>query len=247
MGTITSSGIIKTACLATPFASGKTWGGTVEYYGASGQAVTSGTYNNLTLTTAQTFTASGSLVVNGTLTITNSSGILDLAATYTLTGTLGTVTNSGKIKTACLASPFATGKTWSGTVEYYGAGGQSVASGTYNNLTLTTAQTFIASGALVVNGTLTITSASGTLDMSTYQLTGTLTAANSGTLKTSSTASPAIPTGKTWGGTVQYAATAGGQYIAGGTYNNLTSSNTSNTNTVVTSVLLFSSLPSPLM
>jgi hypothetical protein len=100
--------------------------------------------------------------------------------------------------------------------------------GTYNNLTLSnTSGIETASGALTVNGTLT-TTASGILNMGTNQLLGTLTTiTNGGIIRTQNTTTTPIPTGKTWGGTIQYDAATGGQTVMTGTYNNLTISNTS--------------------
>jgi hypothetical protein len=76
------------------------------------------------------------------------------------------------------------------------------------------------------------TTAGGTLNMGTNQLLGTLAnIINSGTIQTQNTSSTPVPTGKTWDGTVQFNATTGGQTIMAGTYNNLTLSNTSGTQT----------------
>ena len=140
-------------------------GSTVKYTVlAGGQTIGSTwTYNNLTLlNTSLTNTAAGNISVGGVLT-TTASGIFDLG-TNTLSVT-GTPSHAGILKTQNTTStPITTGKTWGGTVEYNGASGQTVMAGTYNNLTLTTAQTFTASGSLVVNGTITITNSSGILD-----------------------------------------------------------------------------------
>ena len=160
---------------------------------------------------------------------------LDMS-TSTLTGTLGTISNSNIIKTSSTTNPpLASGKTWTGTIEY-ATNGQSVPAGTYNNLQFDNSSgTNTAVGALVVNGTLTITG--GTLDMSTYTLTGSLTTiTNGGTIKTSSTTNPAISSGKTWGGTIEYAVLSGGQYIPAGTYSTIQLDNTSGSNTILGSI-----------
>jgi len=104
--------------------------------------------------------------------------------------------------------------------------------GTYNNLSLTnTGGNQTAGGTLTVNNNLTTTS-SGALDMATYQLLGSLTTVtNGGTIKTQYVGAAPIPTGLTWGGTIQYNATTGGQTIMAGIYNILTLSNTSGTQT----------------
>ena len=78
----------------------------------------------------------GGTIAATTLTIT--AGTLDMA-TYDLSVTA--VTNNGTIKTQSTSGiPLTTGLTWGGTVNYNAASGiQTVASGSYNNLTATTA------------------------------------------------------------------------------------------------------------
>jgi hypothetical protein len=211
-------------------------GGTVEYSTSSGAQTIYSTpvYNNLILdNTSGSNTADGNLTVNGILT-TSSGGILNMN-TFTLGGTLASVTNSGTLSTSNTSStPIPTGKTWGGTVIYAAATGtQTVISGTYNILTLSNSSgTNTAVGNLVVNGALT-TSSGGILNLNTFTLGGTLVSVtNSGTLSTSNTSSTPIPTGKTWGGTVIYAVATGTQTVRSGTYNILTLSNSSGTNTV---------------
>jgi hypothetical protein len=206
---------------------------TIEYDAPTGgQSVTSRTYSNLTMSNSGgTQTAAGALTVNGTLS-TTSGGALNMV-TYALSGTGFAVSNGGTIRTQNTTStPLPTGKTWGGTVEYDAAtGGQTVMAGTYTDLTLSnTSGTQSASGALTVNGTFE-TTAGGILNMGTNQLLGTLnTITNGGTIRTQNTTSTPLPTGKTWGGTVQYDAGSGGQTVVAGTYNNLTLSNASGTN-----------------
>lgn len=226
-----------------------TWGGTVVFALTTGaQLVPAGTYNNLTiLNTSGTDTLGGSIVVNGALT-TTSGGTFDLSSnnttpTFTLTGTLASISNNGIIKTSVptstSATPLAAGKTWggTGTVQYYATNAaQTIVGGTYNSLTLfnTSGTTATAGGDITVNGTFA--NASGTFDLSTFRLiegTSYSTVLNStATIGTSSTNSLPLPSGKTWAGTIQYAAATGGQTVATGTYNNLTLSNTSGSNTV---------------
>ena len=73
------------------------------------------------------------------------------------------------------------------------------------------------------------------LDMgSAYILSGAFLPLNSGVIKTSvptTTSVLAIPSGKTWGGTINYGSSTGLQTIVANTYTNLTLSNSSNTNT----------------
>ncbi|MCE1199067.1 MAG: hypothetical protein LWW85_08880, partial [Marinilabiliales bacterium] len=128
-------------------------GGTVNYDNATGGQTIYSTpsYNVLTLgNTSGTQTAGGTLTV-ATLNNTNSGSILNMG-TNVLTVT--NVNNSGTIRTQnTSATPLSTGKTWGGTVEYYAAGNQTVSSGTYNNLTLSTSGVKTVTGA-TVNGVL---------------------------------------------------------------------------------------------
>jgi len=207
--TVSNSGTIMTevptTTSATPIVSGKTWGGTIIYGATSGaQTIVAGTYNNLTLNnTSGTNTAAGSLTVNGALT-TTSGGTLDMTASYTLAGSLGTITNNGSIKTEVLtatsANPIPSGKTWGGTIVYNGAGAQTLVTGTFNNITLSGARASTA-----------ITLASGTITMS-----GDFIVTYTGT-----------PTFTTTGNTFVYSSTTSGQTVGGITYLNLTLDNSS--------------------
>ncbi|MDB5230349.1 MAG: Mucin-22, partial [Chitinophagaceae bacterium] len=214
-------------------------GSKVEYTATAGSQVinASVTYNHLQIdNTSGTNTVSGDLTINGILT-TTAGGTLDMGTSAL--SAIGTPAHAGILKTQNTSStPLTTGKTWGGTVEYNAAtGGQTVMAGTYSNLTLSnTSNTNTASGTLTVNGVLTTTSG-GILDMGTTALlAGTLTTiTNNGTIITSvptATSTVAIATGKTWGGTVQYAAAAGSQTVVPGTYNNLSLGGTSGTNTL---------------
>lgn len=223
VNTPTINGTIKTSCTSNPpFTTGKTWGGTVQYANTTGN-VSAGTYNNLTMLNASgSPQATNNITVNGTLT-TTSGGTLDLAG-YTLGGTLGTITNNGTIKSTN-SNPFPTGKIWGGTIEYSNIGGnQTVAQGTYNNLTLSnTSNTSTAGGNIVVNGTLT-TAAGGTFSLSTNTLSGTLSSiVNNGTIATSNTSATPFPSGKTWGGTIKNL--NANITLVAGTYNNFTVDN----------------------
>jgi hypothetical protein len=236
MGVFTLTGAITNASSSTIRFSGATNGlaittGTIDYYGA-GQTVAGGTYANLKFSNISgTNTANGNLTVTGTFT-TTASGILDMS-TFTLT--VATVANNGTIKTSSTTNPpFTSGKTWLGTIEYV-TSGQSVPAGTYNNLQFDNSSgTNTAVGNLAMTGTLTTTSG-GTLNMNTFSLTGTVVV-NGGTIKTSSTANPPLPSGETWGGTIEYAVLTGGQYIPAGTYSTLQLDNTSGSNTIVGSI-----------
>jgi len=208
-------------------------GNTLVINGLASQSI-SGTVtpalNNLTISnTTATVTAAVNLDCSGNFT---NSGDFDMT-TYAL-AVASTVTNSGTVRTASVsATPLPSGKTWGGTVQYYTTtGGQNAMTGTYNNLTLSnTSGTQSANGNLTVYATL-ITTSGGVLNMVTNQLLGTLsTITNGGTIQTQNTSAAPIPTGRTWGGTVKYNALTGGQTTMTGTYNILTISNTSGTQT----------------
>jgi len=150
-GTITNDGtIITSSTNPTPIPAGKTWGGLVEYAALAGsQTVVGGTYNNLLLdNTSGTNTAGGNIVVNGTMT-TTAGGTLSMGTTNILSGT-GTFNNLGTIKTAVptatSSTPIPAGKTWGGTIEYNGSVAQTAVYGTYNNLTINTAEILVSMG-----------------------------------------------------------------------------------------------------
>ncbi|MET3886003.1 HYR domain-containing protein [Niastella sp. OAS944] len=226
---ITNNGTINTQnTSATPIPSGQSWGGTINYNATTGnQTVVIGTYTNLTSgNTSGINSAAGNLVIDGILT-TTASGTLSLG-TNTISGTLTTINNNGTISTAnTTATPLPTGLTWGGTINYNAlTGGQTIVTGTYNNLTLgNTSGTSTPASDLVVNGILT-TTAGGTLDMTTFALTGTLSSVvNNGTFSTANTSATPMPSGKTWAGTFIYAGAAS-QTVVTGIYSNLNISNT---------------------
>lgn len=241
-GTPVNNGTIKTQnTSSSPITTGKSWGGTVNYNAASGgQTIMAGTYATLTLAhTSGTSNASGAITVNTALN-TTAGGTFAMGANA-LAGTLTTITNNGTISsTNTSTTPFTTGKTWggSGTVNYASAtGGQTVMTGTYNcGLTVgNSSGTSSASGTLTINGSL-VTTSGGVLDMLSSVMNGTPTSVtNNGTIRTSSTTTPALPAGQNWGGTtgtVIFARSNGGQRPPGGTYKNLTFNNTSGTMTI---------------
>ncbi|MEI6123157.1 MAG: autotransporter-associated beta strand repeat-containing protein [Bacteroidota bacterium] len=198
-------------------------GGTVNYNKTSGgQTIYSiPHYNNLTLgNTSGTQLAGGNLEVDGIIT-TTAGGTLDMV-TYSLSAT-AVPANLGIIKTQnTSASPIPTGKTWAGTLNYNAlTGGQTIMMGNYGALTLgNTSGTQTAEGNLNISGILT-TTAGGTLNMGANTLSATGAPSNLGTITTQNTSANAIPTGKTWGGTVVYNALAT-QTISTGAYTNLT-------------------------
>lgn len=217
-------------------------GNTITYGKTSGSVDVAGgmPYYNLKLSNSVgTNTAVANITVSNKLT-TTSGGSFDLS-TYTLGGTLDTISNAGTIKTArtgSLALP--TGRDWSGTT---GAvwftsttGGQLVPSGTYKavNALNTSGTNTVTGGDIKVTGVFTTTATGGTLDMgANVILAGTGTITNNGTLMTQNTSATPIPSGKTLLGTVVYNAATGGQTIVSETsYINLTIGNTSGTDTL---------------
>ena len=125
------------------------------------------------------------VLVNGTLT-TDVGQSLNLV-TYPLTGMLATIVNNGTIRTQNTSSTaLPAGKTWGGTIIYDAlASAQTVAIGTYENLTITTPGGAVAAGAITVNGLLDLpvanpTAFAGSLSMGNYIVTMGATAANSG-------------------------------------------------------------------
>jgi fibronectin-binding autotransporter adhesin len=226
--TFTSSGTgtLKTSnTSAAPITTGKTWAGTVEYaVTTGGQTIMAGTYNNLTLSNSSgsNTTSASTVTVNGTFT-TTSGGTFAPGFNVALNGT-----------TSCSQGIVAA---TAGTITYGSStGGQNILAGTYVSMTQSnTSGTNTACGNIVMTGTLT-TSSGGTFDLSTYTLSGALTPANSGTIKTSNTSSTPLTTGKTWTGTVEYAASAD-QTIMAGTYTGLTTSG-SGTKTVSGNIVL---------
>ena len=234
-GTTTSTGTLKTSCNSTssPLPSGVSWGGTVVYYG-SGQTVVAGSYTSLTIgNSSGTNTAGGNINVSANL-ITTAGGTFDMGS-YTLGGAMTGCTNNGVISTSSTSTtPIPSLRTFGGTVTFYGSGQKVPASSsgtTYNNLIISGSGTTTTGGPINVNGNLTIGS-STTLNMASYTLAlgGSGSVSNSGTIQTGVTGTNGIPTGVTYGGTVEFTSLSGGQYISG-SFNNLTLDNTSGTNT----------------
>ena len=170
-----------------------------------------------------TVTIGANWVVVGNVQVGNGSNAVNLSTNgFTISGTFNvgnTATLSVNTNSTFTIGTLATGS----TVSYNGDLAQSVRSGTYDNLTLTNAtiaRTKTASGAITVNGNLTVDNLN-TLAMTTFLLNGTLTSiAGTGVVSTTNTSLLPIPAGKIWTQTVNYAAATSG--ISDGTYENLT-------------------------
>ncbi len=241
VATVSSSGIILTQnTSATPFTTGKSWGGTVDYNAATGgQTVIAGTYSNLSVGgTSGTNTAAGTLTVNATLTVPSGT-TLDMS-TRTLGGTV-TPAISGILSTSSTATtPITSGKIWGGTVIFARTtGSQRPPAGTYNNVTmLNSSGTNTARGVMTINGAL-ITTAGGIFSMASNQMLGTLSSINNaGEIQTTSSSNPAIPANKTWNGTVTFARTSTTQSVPAGTYSTLKINNAGSTASAVGAIVI---------
>jgi len=210
-------------------------GTTVEYAAGVAQTVsTTPTYQNLNFSGAGTkTTTTGAVTVGGNWDVTT--GTASLAANNTNVTVTGNITGSGPVRsgsgTIKLAGNWTNNGTFTcgtGTVEYTNtAGGQTVASLTYNNLFLDNSSGTDTAGGNVTIGAKLTTTAGGTLNMGTNTLGGTpSTITNNGTIRTQNTSGTPVPTGKTWGGTgtVSFDAATGTQTIGGNnTFYGLTS------------------------
>ncbi|MEP2349941.1 MAG: T9SS type A sorting domain-containing protein, partial [Algoriphagus sp.] len=178
------------------------------------------TVTNATEVSNSLFLTSGTVAAGSNLTMAANSRIQRAGTALlptTFTGTLQganayDVTYSGENKTA--------GSELSGT-------------GLRNiTLSLSSGNIITAASTITHTGVLTIPTGN-TLAMSSFALANpNLTTSGTGTLTTQSTSTTPLPAGKTWSFLVNYSRTAGGQKIVWGSYNGLTASNTSGTNTL---------------
>lgn len=183
--------------------------------------------NNLTISnTTGTISASANIAVAGTLNL-GSNAVFNMGTFQLNDGGSFNQTGSGTLRTQKTATAIPSGKTWAGTIQYDATGTQDVIAGVYSYLTITNTGTKTATGALTVNNALGLASGN-TLFMSSYQLTdgSNFSQSGTGTIRTQSTATTPIPSGKTWPGTVQYEATTA-QNVVTGTYPNLVISGSS--------------------
>jgi len=158
-------------------------GGTVGYTGAGDQTVAALAYNDLTISGGGTKTLAGNITIAGNLTI--SGGTLDLgtsAANRTSTG--GTLSlpsgatlllggSGGGISGSNFPNNYTT-VTLSGSVEFNGAGAQTIPAFSYNNLTSSSngARTLASSGTIGIAGTFTPGTNSYTVTGSTMDYNG---------------------------------------------------------------------------
>lgn len=197
-----------------------------------GRIVFNGTSNQIFTKTGGAFAGTLSFVINtgatvdfGTSIISGSTGNFTLNNGATLTtahpdgisssGATGTIQNTG-------SRTFNTGASYT----YNGSTAQQTGTGlppTVNNLTINNpAGVQLRTGSLAITNSLAIQN--GTFDLGTNPLVsnGAVGSTGNGTLSTQNTGATPLTSGKTWGGTVQYNATAS-QTIVDGNYNNLNS------------------------
>jgi hypothetical protein len=152
---------------------------TVDFNGSGTQNIGAFTFNNLSASAGGTKTATGALVVGGTLTVA-SLRTLDMG-TNALSGAL-TTSGTGILQTQNItATPLPSGKTWTMDVEYNSASDQTVMTGTYAKLSALAGGTKTPDGAVTTNGNFVV-DASTTLSAGSFTHTVKGNWSNSGTL-----------------------------------------------------------------
>jgi hypothetical protein len=226
--TVNNTATIKTQnTSATPLSTGRTWGGTVEYNGASQTVVTAASYNHLVISGSGTKTSAAALDINGNLTIESGTTLNGSTFSHTIAGNWisngGTYTSTGTV-------------TFDGTTQSISGS----ASTAFNNLTVNGPSTTTLAINISVAGNVSITSGD-VLDLSTFTCNRTVaggTLSVAGTLKLGGTSGgqtgsnyPLNFTTNTLGGTVNYNNATGGQKIFPASYTILTLGNTNGTQT----------------
>ncbi len=204
--------------------------GTFFNAGSSQITITGGTTQSIA-----GFTTTGNVVLNksgNVATLTGNvtaTGLVFTAGTINLgtglnhtfsgqfTGAGGTLQGGSSVLNLTNATPVAVAITFTpqtSTVNFAGTA-QSIPGTSYYNASFTNSGTKTAAGAIVVTNTLTV--ASGViLNMGSNQLSGFSSGTgNEGTIRTARSSS-ALPSGITWGGTVEYYGS--GPDVIGGTY-----------------------------
>jgi len=225
-GTIIStngSGVITTTnTSASPVPNGITWAPSLQFNGGTPHSVPNGTYTNLLIGgTTDIKTANGNIVVLGILNVTATN---TLAMTTNILSGAFSNTGTGNISTTSATAAIPSGKTWTQTINYSLAGAQEVVSGIYAGFTTSGSGIKTVLANLIVNGTLTV-GANTTLNLSTFDLSGSLPTITFGStttsiLQTANTTATPIPSNRTWGGVVQYNS-ASNQTVVSGTFNSL--------------------------
>ncbi len=176
--------------------------GTVEMNGTSAQSISGSTISFYNLTNSNTsapLAVNTNINVSGTLNMNGSATILtpSVAAVINSGGAAGTISGTGTIQVTRIAATadyvnqykFSTNTLTSMTVDYTGAGAQTINStvGNYGSIKTSTSGTKTLAGAITLNNNLTIGSGT-TLDVSTnnYQLNVGGNWANNGTFNSQS-------------------------------------------------------------
>lgn len=166
-------------------------GSVIEYEATVAQAVTTRTYEGLTISGNSTKTISGTVTVNQGLVINSTATLVHNATTLTVTGNISgagnLTTTSGTINIAGDFTLTGTYTRGTGTVNYNKAGTQIVNGIAYNNLTISGSGAKSLQGNATVNAILLLTA--GTLNINSKALTlaGTFSASGTGTLVGSNT------------------------------------------------------------
>ncbi|HMO32054.1 MAG TPA: YDG domain-containing protein [Lacibacter sp.] len=209
---------------------------TVRFTGTNHTLSGSGTFNlvNLQFNNSGTVTVSSNIEnISQTMTV-NADAVIDPAPGIRFNNgfTSGTITGTGTIRVTRTASTanysnqyrFSTNTLSGLTVEYAGAGNQSVNALTYGGLVITGSGVKTAENNFTVNNRLTIESGS-TLDMINFNVGGpSLTTTGTGLLRTTSAESDFsdLPTGVTWSFDVEYYRSGTpNQIVVPGNYSNL--------------------------
>ena len=177
---------------------------TVEYSGASAQ--------NVVNQPAEATAGYYNLILSGAGTKTLSADVLKIYGNLTANSTINPAGNT-------LDMTGTTAQNITGSVD-----------ATLNNFTNSNT-TAAVTASVNINCSGTFTNSGIELDMTSSDLGVVGTVTNSGLVKTASVSNTPLPLSKTWGGTVVYYTSSGGQTVMNGSYNILTLSNSSGTQT----------------
>ncbi|MDD4970437.1 MAG: autotransporter-associated beta strand repeat-containing protein [Paludibacter sp.] len=192
---------------------------------------------DLSLSGSASATAAAGLTIAGNVSI-GSGTTLNLGSySHTISGNM---TNNGGTLTPSTSS-----------ITMNGSSSQTITSSagiSFNNLSITNTSANVTLGTSTncsIAGDLTL-NAGAVFDLAANSLTAvTGTVYNSGTIKTQSTSSTLVPSGKTWGGTFEFTGSTA-QTFVGGTYNNVTTSGsggiTATANSTVNGILNLASV-----
>ncbi|MDQ7778398.1 MAG: hypothetical protein RDV41_01655, partial [Planctomycetota bacterium] len=190
-------------------------GSTVKYNRTTGgQTVFAATYHHLVIDcTGQTATSGGVIVLDGDLTVsggalalnanpltaagnatisatlTASTATIDVDGTFNASGGAVTFTGAGTLELGSTVSSLGTFTCGSSTVVYDSTSGQSVQSATYNNLRLdkgASTATDSAAASITCNGSLELTTSTGTFAAGIYTVSVAGATTNNGTITISS-------------------------------------------------------------